>query len=141
MAEKIKRLYRSKDRIIAGVCGGIAEYLEIDPAIVRLVWLLAALAWGTGLLAYLVAWIIIPEAPEGKTTQAKGSLKGFAASPAHEKREGQAAFFFGVLLIAFGALLLAQNVGWIPRIRFELTWPVLLIVLGIALLAKYARRE
>lgn len=58
-----KRLYRSKDRKIGGVCGGIAEYFNIDPTIVRLIWAVFILAYGTGLLAYLLAWIIIPEDP------------------------------------------------------------------------------
>jgi phage shock protein C len=60
----MKRLYRSKtNKIIAGVCGGIAEYSNIDPTIVRLLWLLFSLIWGTGLVAYIIAWIIIPEEP------------------------------------------------------------------------------
>ena len=63
MAEKVKRLYRSrKNRIIAGVCGGIGEYLNIDPVIVRLIWLLLVFAgFGAGLLVYLIAWLIVPE--------------------------------------------------------------------------------
>ncbi len=58
----MKRLYLSnKDKIIGGVCGGIAEYFEVDPVIIRLIWILAGLAWGAGILAYLIAWIIIPK--------------------------------------------------------------------------------
>lgn len=48
--------------MIFGVCGGLGEYFDIDPTLVRLVWLLFAL-WGAGVLAYLIAWIIIPEEP------------------------------------------------------------------------------
>ena len=59
-----KRLYLSEtEKKIGGVCGGIAEYLNVDPTIVRLLWLVAILAYGTGLLAYLVAWILIPSPP------------------------------------------------------------------------------
>ncbi len=62
MAKETKRLYRSKkDKIIAGVCGGIGNYLGIDPVVVRLVWVLLALCGGAGILAYLLAWIIIPK--------------------------------------------------------------------------------
>jgi len=58
-----KKLTRSRsDRKIAGVCGGFAEYLEIDPTLVRLVWLLTALFIGWGFLAYLIAWIVMPDA-------------------------------------------------------------------------------
>lgn len=64
-AAPIKRLYRSgKDRILGGVCGGIAEYLDVDPVIIRLLWLASILVFGTGLLLYLIAWIIIPRNPE-----------------------------------------------------------------------------
>jgi len=64
----VKRLYRSKDdRIISGVCGGIAKYMRVDPVVVRLIWAVAALvSMGMGVLAYLIAWILIPEEPSGK---------------------------------------------------------------------------
>ncbi|MBN2488589.1 MAG: PspC domain-containing protein [Methanosarcinaceae archaeon] len=56
------RLYRSKrNRMIAGVCGGIGEYINVDPTFVRLFWVLFTFAYGSGFLAYIVAWIIIPE--------------------------------------------------------------------------------
>ncbi len=65
MDEKSKRLYRSKkDRVIGGVCGGLGHYLKIDPVIVRLIWALMVLMFGTGILAYIIAWIIIPENPD-----------------------------------------------------------------------------
>ena len=58
-----KRLYLSKkDKMIAGVCGGLGEYFNIDPVIIRLVWVIFALiSFGFGILVYLLAWIIIPE--------------------------------------------------------------------------------
>jgi Putative stress-responsive transcriptional regulator len=64
MAEApVRRLYRSiNDRIIAGVCGGIGEYFNVDPNIIRIIWLLVGLT-GTGIIAYLLAWVIIPEEP------------------------------------------------------------------------------
>lgn len=58
------RLYRSKtERKVAGVCGGIAEYFDVDPTIIRLAWLIAVFCAGGGLLAYLIALIVIPEKP------------------------------------------------------------------------------
>ena len=61
MASEIKRLYRSKkNRVIAGVCGGIGEYFNIDPVVIRLIWVLFIFGMGFGILAYLVAWLIIP---------------------------------------------------------------------------------
>ncbi|SKA95073.1 phage shock protein C (PspC) family protein [Caloramator quimbayensis] len=56
-----KKLYRSrKDRMIAGVCGGIAEYFDIDPTLVRLFWVFAVLLGGSGILAYIICAIVIP---------------------------------------------------------------------------------
>lgn len=59
-----KRLYRSrKDKMLAGICGGLAEYFAVDPSLVRLACVLLCLYAGTGLLVYILAAIIIPEAP------------------------------------------------------------------------------
>lgn len=59
-----KRLYRSNvSKMIGGVCGGIGEYFDIDPTIVRLVWAFATLWFGIGVLAYIIAWIVIPLNP------------------------------------------------------------------------------
>ncbi len=63
----VKRLYRSgRERILGGVCGGIAEYLEVDPVLIRLIWVIVSLAWGAGIIAYIIAWIIIPRNPRDK---------------------------------------------------------------------------
>lgn len=63
----MKKLYRSgKNKVISGVCGGIGEYLNVDPTIIRLLWLLLIFAGGAGLLLYLIAWLIIPRNPNHK---------------------------------------------------------------------------
>jgi len=60
----MKRLYRSThDRMLCGVCGGIAEYFQLDPTLVRLGWALFCILGGSGVLAYIVAAIIIPNDP------------------------------------------------------------------------------
>lgn len=59
-----RHFYRSKnDKLIAGVCGGLAEYFEVDPVLVRLITLLLVLTAGTGCLAYLILWVIVPVNP------------------------------------------------------------------------------
>ena len=58
-----KRLYKSNDKRIAGVCAGIAEYFDIDPTIVRVLWVVFTLSGGAGLLAYLIAALITDENP------------------------------------------------------------------------------
>lgn len=60
----MKRLYKSQtNKMLCGVCGGVAEYLNIDPTIIRLIWAVLILAVGTGLLAYILAAIIMPDNP------------------------------------------------------------------------------
>ena len=62
-----KRLYRSKtDRKLAGVCGGVAEYFNIDPTIVRVIWALLAFFYGTSILLYLIMAIVVPERQDGQ---------------------------------------------------------------------------
>lgn len=62
MVIKMKKLYKSQyDRKLCGVCGGIAEYFNIDPTLVRIGWVLLVLCAGTGVLAYIIAAILMPE--------------------------------------------------------------------------------
>ncbi len=58
-----KRLYKSSDRKVSGVCGGIADYFDIDPTIVRLIWVVFTLAGGSGILAYIIAAIVMDDEP------------------------------------------------------------------------------
>ncbi|MEJ2266834.1 MAG: PspC domain-containing protein [Anaerolineales bacterium] len=65
MTSEYKRLYRSrKDRMIAGVCGGLGDYFGIDPTLVRLLFVFAALFYGPGILAYLILMLVVPEEPQ-----------------------------------------------------------------------------
>jgi len=60
-----KKLYRSKkDKMIAGICGGIAEYFDVDSTLIRLLTVIFILLGGAGFVVYIIAWIIIPETPE-----------------------------------------------------------------------------
>jgi phage shock protein C len=69
-----QRLMRSRrDRKIAGVCGGFAEYFDLDPTLIRVVWLIVFFFGGCGLLAYIIAWIVMPEEPEWVATPPVGS--------------------------------------------------------------------
>ena len=61
-----KRLYRSRDeKMIGGVCGGIAEYFDVDPTLVRAVWVAITLLAGFGILLYLILWVLVPLRPSG----------------------------------------------------------------------------
>ena len=57
-----KKLRKSKDKKLCGVCGGIAEYFDMDPTVVRVIWLVLVLCAGTGLLAYIIAALLMPKA-------------------------------------------------------------------------------
>ncbi|MBR3738005.1 MAG: PspC domain-containing protein [Eubacterium sp.] len=63
-----KKLYKDQsNKMISGVCSGIAKYFDIDPTIVRLIWALAIIFAGTGILAYIICAIVIPDEPDGYT--------------------------------------------------------------------------
>lgn len=80
-----KRLMRSrKERMIAGVCGGLAEYFHMDPTIVRVIFVLAALVNGIGLIVYLVLWLVMPEAPVSIPVVPPAAV---SADTAEEKKE------------------------------------------------------
>jgi phage shock protein C len=117
-----RRLHKSRrDRVVWGVCGGLGEYCGIDPVVVRLAFVAAALAGGASLLVYAVLAIVLPTGgPED------------AAAP----RTADGPALAGWLLVGVGALLLAANAGWFARLDGAVLWPVLLVALGLALLAR-----
>lgn len=70
------KLYRSeKNRILGGVCGGLGDYLDIDPNILRIIWVLFCLVYGLGIIAYLVAWLILPAESEKDVIDAEYTIK------------------------------------------------------------------
>lgn len=98
-----RRLYKSRrNKVIDGVCGGIAEYFDVDPTIVRLLWVLLTLMGGSGFILYIIAMIIMPVNPDHLVAPQSTTNNG---SP--DKRR-----FFGVMLILVGAFILLMNVGW-----------------------------
>jgi phage shock protein C len=123
-----KKLYRSRtNSMIAGICGGLGEYLSVDPTILRVVAVLLIFADGIGLLAYLVGWIIIPRHPmmEAEVITIEKSKLSYLLP--------------GLALIVVGLIFLMNNL--FPWFRFGYLWPVILIVLGIALLLKTQKKE
>lgn len=129
----MKRLYRSKrDAMMGGVCGGIAEYLNIDSAIVRIIFAVMMLAGGIGVLAYFLAWIIIPEAKPGETDFE------YTAS-AHDRRQPELSGDKVRMIIGFGfiglGVLFFMN-KFIPWFTFDIFWPAILIMVGALILIK-----
>lgn len=128
--DNIKRLYRSKkDKIVAGVAGGIAEYFMIDPIWIRLVFILLLIADGAGLIIYLIAWILIPENPKQSKIKETDVEKAFSKI---SKRKKDNSFIFGVIIVIVGAALLMQNLfSWFTP---EVFGPLMIIILGIYLI-------
>jgi len=121
------RLYRSRtNSMIAGVCGGLGEYFNVDPTIMRLVAVLLIFADGIGLIAYIIAWIVIPRNPEIEAeviTTEKSELNRLLP---------------GLALIVVGFIFLLNNL--IPWFHFSHLWPLVLIVLGIVILTKAQKK-
>lgn len=107
--------------MVGGVAGGMAEYMNLDPAWVRIAWL-ALLVLGPGLILYIIAWIAIPEA-EGQQTAAA------ASTPSHSSDTGR--FVIGGLLVIIGGSLLANQ--YVPWMR-DLFVPAVLIAVGVGVI-------
>jgi phage shock protein PspC (stress-responsive transcriptional regulator) len=117
-----KKLYRSKkNRMIAGVCGGLGEYFNIDPTIMRLAAVALIFASGAGLIAYIIGWIIIPERKEEET-----------GAEVPVSSESTAKLLPGLILIVVGVVFLINNLFF--WFHFSLLWPLILIALGIFIL-------
>ena len=131
-----ERLYRSRnDRMLFGVAGGMAEWMDLDPAIVRLVWALLILAAGVGFLLYIIAAIVIPEAPLGPAPA--GPAAGPAGAPgaephtAYRRGSGNTTMIFGLILVVLGAWFLLRR--YIPNLDLSWLMPGALIVIGLVL--------
>mgnify|MGYP000005551154 CR=1 FL=1 len=120
-----KRLCRLKEeRIIAGVCAGVADYFEIDPTIVRIVWLLSAFA-GFGILAYLVCWIIMPE--QNPSVSADSYPNGNSAADKEKSKQ-----VLGIVLIVVGSIFLIDR--FFQWFDLSIIIPAAIIVLGLYIL-------
>ena len=129
-----KRLYRSrKDRMVWGVCGGLAEYFNIDPVIVRLVFVLLIFADGLGVLAYIVMAIIFPS-EEKVARPNKSELETIEGATRRNR-------VLGIILIIIGVLILIANFfreWWLQWINI---WPLIIVGLGLIILLLNARRK
>ena len=144
-----RRLYRSQtESVLGGVAGGVAEYFDQDPAIVRVVWaLLALITGGVFFILYVVMWIVVPLEPEpaeGVESQpvAAGAdpVMGWNAQPRRARRSsGSGSWIFGLALIGLGLYFLARE--YLPDINLDRLWPLGLVLLGVILLFGAIRRR
>ena len=131
-----KKLYRSYDsKIIGGVCGGLAEYFDVDPTLVRIITIALAIIAHPVIIIYIVGWIIIPQ--RGAAMAAEGS-----DVRAEETNESQnRGMWFGIILVilGFGFLLDSFHIWyWHDLNRF---WPLLLIGLGAVIIGKAVSKK
>jgi len=147
MAQEVKKLRRSKtDRVIGGVCGGLGEYFDIDPLIFRLIFVIAVLFGGTGVVAYLILWIVIPE--EGESAREKDlgeNIKKGANKMAEEikqvetKQNGR--FLAGAIILTVGIIFLLSNFFPFLGLGMKKLWPLIIVVIGASILLNPSRRE
>ena len=108
------------DRVIAGVCGGLGRYLGIDPVLLRVAFIILSLANGLGLIAYVVAWVAIPEERPDQP-----------AGPVAEPRRETGRLVLGGSLVVLGLVLLLNRLA--PNLD-ELFWPVAVVAVGVAII-------
>lgn len=136
-----KKLYRSNnDKVFGGVCGGIAEYFEIDAVIIRIIFVLSVffLFQGWGVLVYIIMLIIIPKRNLLEDIAAQNENPEPKPDAAYSARS-QGKMWFGIALIFFGLIFLAENL--IPIFSFIDFWPLLFIFIGLALLWGYFKKN
>jgi len=152
-----ERLYRNKkDKMIAGVCSGLGSYFDIDPVVVRLVFIIATFISGVGLIAYLILWVAVPEKQDVIVTSynagvsdagtinfsdvnsTEPNLNNTESVRVDTKRTNRATIF-GIILIVFGAILLLDKM--LPYFLSDKLWPLLLIALGVFLLMKSKNKQ
>lgn len=150
-----RRLYRSRtDTVLGGVAAGVANYLNTDPALVRIAWaILVPLTGGVALLAYIVAWIAVPEEPrpmmpavgmpppEGGDATVEGEPVATSwSAPVEERRHdgGRAGIVVGLGLVLLGLWFLARS--YLPDIDWGLIWPIVIVGIGVLILVNASRR-
>lgn len=125
-----KRLHRTPDTaMIGGVCAGIAEYFDVDPTWIRLLAVLLIFASGFGLVAYVVAWVVIPRGPLVRPANEQGAT----VTPTAERSPSRGlAFIPGIILVIAGMAFLFDNLFfWFD---WDYVWPLLLVGAGVLMI-------
>lgn len=130
-----KRLERDlHNKVVGGVCSGLGNYFDMDPAFWRVLFFFLFLLGCSGLLIYVILWIVMP-AGKGQP-QVEGITDASANS---ELRQRNSHLAVGLTLIGLGALSLMAR--YIPQISWRTAWPVILIVLGIVLIIPFNNKK
>ncbi|MCF8367669.1 MAG: PspC domain-containing protein [Bacteroidales bacterium] len=140
------KLYRSRSNsMIGGVCGGLGHYLNVDPIVFRILFVLALIVGGSGFLVYVILWIVIPvdveqvintnqSKNETMTDETKTTETHQESEPIKKPEKNDGNLWGGLILITLGGIFLIDR--FVPRIDFGDLWPVILIVVGVILISK-----
>lgn len=134
-----KKIYKSdSDVFLLGICAGIAEYFEIDPTLVRIIFILLTFFGGTGVLIYIIMAFIIPS-KGGTQNDVEEKIQEVALNIKKEvnryKKSERKVSLIGLFLILFGGMLLWNQI--VPyKIREEIFWPTILIMSGLFLVLR-----
>ena len=158
-----KRLYRSRsDRVVAGVCGGLATYFDIDPTIVRVIAVLSVFVSGLGILAYIILAIVVP-LENTKETEPKDVIKEnveeIKETAGELGREIRSTFvgekdeseeiakarrrrrnLFGIIIIVLGVLLLLGSLNIFWWFRWGILWPLIIVAIGVLIILGTRRK-
>lgn len=151
------RLIRSRsDRMLGGVCGGLAAYLRIDATIIRLLFVLMALGSGAGVFIYLVLWFVLPAEGATGSTNLNASIRAGAEEMAERARtlgadlrspdsgaNRRGLMVVGAGLILVGAIVFLNNLNipWLAWLKVDLLWPLVLVAAGVLVIVRYLRGE
>ena len=137
-----RTLTRSRNSVIGGVAAGVAEWMNVDTALVRVAWaLLVPITGGAALLVYLVAWAVIPEAPASEPAEgeAAADTTGAPATASRPIDQGRTQLLLGGGLVLVGLWFLLRE--YLPNIDWGFVWPLALVAAGLAILVSALRRR
>ncbi|SDN09103.1 Phage shock protein PspC (stress-responsive transcriptional regulator) [Daejeonella rubra] len=150
MEKKLQR--NQQDKMIAGVCSGLADYFDVDVTWVRIAFVVAVMAGASGLLAYIVLWIAVPRKPyvpdygqftaDYKVNDPGNPVNPFPYAAPKKKDNGSGRLIAGAIFIFFGTFFLLNEFNLIPDwVEFHNLWPLILIGMGIYTLSGAVNKD
>lgn len=122
--------------MLAGVCGGLGEYFDVDAVLFRIAFVLLVFAGGLGILAYVLLWIFLPEEPRYAGAPVDSTFDRAVDAVGEDRRSG--AVVMGAIFVGIGILFLL-DVAWPNFLSWRYIWPIALIAVGVAIVLR-ARR-
>ena len=158
-----KRLYRSKsDRMIWGVCGGLAKYFDVDPTLIRIIAVLSIFISGAGIIAYIILAIVVPS-ESSKAAEPKDAIKEnveeLKKTASELGREIQSTFtgqgeseettgvryrrrnLLGIIIIIIGILVLLSSFNVFWWFRWSYFWPIIIIAIGLLIIVSARKKR